>query len=1242
MTIRTCDFLIKYEKSCRAVCDFIAKIDPDYLIALSRKGTRLIKLLRQFGFFKISGCIITEKAIDFIPRDDLDGKKIVIFDDVIVLGSTINDLIIKILNLCDVNLSIVCIAIDSETTVLENQPDGKYYFTPTLANGTQIEIEANIFKIISREERYTFCHDVVKALHVLNVPFDVDFPIFEFKLTQNEKSKLLLENKYFQPIELTTINQFRNKFMRFSLIASQSETINSLFKDIISAETFCLQLKKIRVYYDSDRDITTLAPMVVFSLGLRDLKGDTKIFAPEFDFINKLLIEIKKILRVPREKDKNSLIPSPEECLFRVCHYFINFIFGVISLNSIFYQDGTSLNQNYNDKLDSEDIIQLFGPSLYEKIVKVANLICKNTTIKYSEKIGPISKTESIIDVPVIWDDKQKKMYTDAHDYIEERCKKSDSLFEQLSSIFEGMYIYCEIPAQEYYKEHQLVRGAQSRLNVGLNIPQIKSILVEQNKNWENKFPIEKNQELSLATDYLVDLGVQIPCFYYNESEKIFERVYRYGEDWYCNLRYKYLVAGTIRALFEKIQRESAKPIQAIWIPKILMEKMCLLTFYYQIKREGLENRLKEPVEGYEFHKIEVKPGAGLHGSTLETYDEQLDRQSRYFISMCRKEGMIAYGKGKTGVKFDKRFFNLWARRMKNAPRLATKKEIDDLLETFECLYSIDRTLDFKNEYRYATAIVSVAKIESYLIAIRELIFRFFDYERYRVRPIINALKNTLKDVREIEQINQSKLSLGIAQNKYTRTVIESFLKKMEWRKNFPKIIDEIQKGLEDCDPSLQKSYYGKIKPLEDWMHYSVDLLPPIRGMKDNLENIGRICIQIYNILNHILNILRNINNPQKIETFLKNIQEELAKWQINIQDNIWEVKLTPINYEKQGIEGIKNILIQIESNYQIIAKYVFSTLSDENWAEWFNTHFDTPKDSATKMVISDEEKKDIDDYLQRQPGTVNLWLKNFLPNERNYAWRLLSDKGFCFIDNQKLRDYLKDLYTIILERYGPFEKIIFVPIGGVAKSDDLIGYMFREINQIPDAKYYDPFDNKLNAMTGKTIVYIDDLSGSGKQFCDDFDAFKTKLNPDFFDKNKFVFAPIFISEDAISIIREKTKVQLCQRDEFCLTRRDCTLDKAAGLFSEQELPQVKDIFEKYGKILYPKAPLGYGGFAFRIAFFYNTPNNTLPIFWGKKKPTQGVWNQLFPRNESRKLCDNCGAAVPKGSLKCSNCQSTL
>ena len=56
-----------------------------------------------------------------------------------------------------------------------------------------------------------------------------------------------------------------------------------------------------------------------------------------------------------------------------------------------------------------------------------------------------------------------------------------------------------------------------------------------------------------------------------------------------------------------------------------------------------------------------------------------------------------------------------------------------------------------------------------------------------------------------------------------------------------------------------------------------------------------------------------------------------------------------------------------------------------------------------------------------------------------------------------------------------------------------------------------------------------------------------------------------------------------------------------------------KKMVMAYGMRLYPKYPLGFNDDQYCFGMHYNTPNNTLPIFWSRKD-----WYPVFSRKEKK------------------------
>ena len=179
------------------------------------------------------------------------------------------------------------------------------------------------------------------------------------------------------------------------------------------------------------------------------------------------------------------------------------------------------------------------------------------------------------------------------------------------------------------------------------------------------------------------------------------------------------------------------------------------------------------------------------------------------------------------------------------------------------------------------------------------------------------------------------------------------------------------------------------------------------------------------------------------------------------------------------------------------------------------------------KRIEIEETKKvvDLSPELSRLSRKLRIkhellidWLDNFQSDEQPYAMKLLEHiKRVSFRD---LKEICQELYKKILE-HSNLEDLVFVSIGGEAKSDKYISYYFRLYNEIPETQFINKLNPKLTQLQNRTIIYLDDISGTGNQFCDDWNLFIKNFDKDFFQSNKFVFAPLFVTEKARREIEE-------------------------------------------------------------------------------------------------------------------------
>ncbi len=198
---------------------------------------------------------------------------------------------------------------------------------------------------------------------------------------------------------------------------------------------------------------------------------------------------------------------------------------------------------------------------------------------------------------------------------------------------------------------------------------------------------------------------------------------------------------------------------------------------------------------------------------------------------------------------------------------------------------------------------------------------------------------------------------------------------------------------------------------------------------------------------------------------------------------------------------------------------------------------------------------------------------------------------------------------SIIKSEYAKvLEKTRFLGIGNPSESGTHLLYYFRQENELPKSLFIN--GHEITKREGAQImlrdrdiqhyVFIDDLCGSGDQaesYSKDIVSSIKEMNPD----ATVAYYCLFAMSEGIAHVRDHTLF-----DEV-----DCVyeLDDSFKCFGERsrhykgdDLPIDKSygrqISEKYGRMLFPSDPLGYGDCQLLLGMHHNTPDNTLPIIW--------------------------------------------
>lgn len=254
----------------------------------------------------------------------------------------------------------------------------------------------------------------------------------------------------------------------------------------------------------------------------------------------------------------------------------------------------------------------------------------------------------------------------------------------------------------------------------------------------------------------------------------------------------------------------------------------------------------------------------------------------------------------------------------------------------------------------------------------------------------------------------------------------------------------------------------------------------------------------------------------------------------------------------------------------------------------------------------------------------IDGWLNNFTgkvldqAHERRLALWLLAN--FVYYDEQEVRNLCRVLYREVLrkhllEKKTPTgqsvlvntESILagsrFAPLGRPGESGSLILYFFRQENYLPLISFSEGLGSLPDKV--KTVLFVDDVTLTGTQAL----GYIGKQMAAIGVGKSALLLTLFSTSDAVNLLESQgVKVVSC-----------VTLDDRSRCFSTDssvfhhfptQMEPCRLFVEHYGKSLEPDNPLGYSEGAYLFGFFYNTPDNTLPIFWS----TTGGWQPVVKR----------------------------
>lgn len=919
------EFVDKYRDALHSAANTIEKRDPDYIISLTRRAPRILELMIKAGIWSGNTTVLSEKSLDFIPDDQLQDKDIILFDDIVISGSTIEKIRSRLAEYGTITY-ILTLAVDINTIALDK---GEIDY--------QIELD--------RSKRYEFAQDVVQALIHLNKPYDVDHAIFYSYIGERFIDEFRSQRPSY---DLTTLNQDRNGYERYSYMLSESQGVT---ERVLTAESVDIQIEKIRAYYDTSSQQGALVPTVVYSIHKEQV--DTEIFIEELGCLNDLLEEVCNFLNSNNE----------EMALYRYIFYLVSYLQGLSFCMD--HSRGEWSFLEYSSPraiLDFQDLCYLFGPSVAEITLSSleshsGEIIGAIERLKLNDENTPHDPTSQLIsgsDERLSFDDDQKQLYGNISQYLEDHITGKANYSRALSTVFEAIYTQIEIEKQESLRERsmsqsesetrEMLLNEHDRLEAGFNFSQLKTLL-------EVHGAPTNDIGLSLAMDYLIDKGVPIPRFNErrvkigDDSETgsgneftIIERVYRHGENCFDNKTYEYIINATVRELFKYAEENGTESFNQIPFEKmgVFFEDKLTNPIYWENPSIGRFDALRtDPLESHGANKtLEVGATYHRHGKVLNISEQATANSANLFVDWCNETGVTDLVEISENQK-EVRRSDQWESNNENMTEETTSipgQEISSFSNLARLLFEVENYVD-PSTGDYLTAITSCRDKEDYLHSIRKELQLFFENDKYNLsskleqtatihREFEYLFERALVDPQsdDFDQLKKRLKSNLKALNNGPVSAVHGVQHKTKLWRSLDDIILEVDDYFESHENSAVTGMYNEnLKPyLENISsrRYPEGLGDPLQ---DLIQLLSQFCIKLSNVLQALLECcIEIIDGSDKAPAHANKLTSAIDSWNSMARNekrvtSIYLKDLPSIEIEETEIDYLRTMEVRDE-----------------------------------------------------------------------------------------------------------------------------------------------------------------------------------------------------------------------------------------------------------------------------------------------------------------------------------------
>lgn len=512
-------------------CKRISKIQADVFILMARKAPCFFNCLEELGMIHFDGYVTSERILD-MDCEWLRGKKIIILDDAIVSGTSINRTINK-LEIAGVDSIEVHVLTVNEKWFKEDiltDESGKSYLYPNC-------------KGRANEKCIELCYRVVKSILLNPRPYDIDFPYYSRIEIKEKNLKYLVNREGWDCYDITSLEQRTNNIYVLTMIPTAAKL--GMFEKQINSAFLNKCLVKLRIYAtfkDKNKKMYSLrvVPMIVF---------DRMPIVEIENIFNELLGQTEEI-----DYFKDKFITVSSKLRFLQFYFSAKFAeFWVLELPKV-------VGISKKDLIFEDRNLSFIFP---EEIEKKVEELCK-LKIRLLYKHNMVEpETRSISEESKITE------------------KDIVSIETRLMEPFINKYYNKEIPCRELVLsegkkvfENKEYEDLLQRLNTGITIYD----MMENIEYAKEYYDIQTR--VSLFVDRAVDMGMIVPIIQISNGQVF--RAFRHGEDVLFGRREEILYLSMLHE-YEKESRNGAG------ITHISTEKMIVLFTKIGIKKNILQ-----------------------------------------------------------------------------------------------------------------------------------------------------------------------------------------------------------------------------------------------------------------------------------------------------------------------------------------------------------------------------------------------------------------------------------------------------------------------------------------------------------------------------------------------------------------------------------------------------------------------------------------------------------------------------